>query len=288
MKITFYSILSVIAFTTTAYADLSYFSKPQADQIFALGSAIEFQIDDMPNEDDVVLRANLYTEKGRLNTVSRFVSLVREWKSDDIPESCSFFWQIPGNFTAGRYFVELDQTTTEKDDMGCKDNKDNHDGEEEEEDDEDDEDEDEDEEDDDDNDKEEDGERVMSHVFVIQALVTPTSNSTGTTTGTTASSTTRTSSSSKAGGYRTSDSTKERTSRKPSESTSGKTVPFRTVDNSIYDNTFNTARIPLLAKLASTSKSKSSSRTATVASSRKKIVDKRTAQLNYSLRRRFY
>ncbi|KAG0189649.1 hypothetical protein DFQ28_003129 [Apophysomyces sp. BC1034] len=116
---------------------------------------MEFQIDDMPDEESGIIHANLYTESGG------FVEVIREWKGDSVPESCSFFWEIPWNITSGRYFVEIDEIASSQGPEAC----DSHDDED---DDDDDDDEDDDDDDDDDDKDDEDNDKIMSHVFVIQ------------------------------------------------------------------------------------------------------------------------
>ncbi|CAO3582092.1 unnamed protein product [Absidia cylindrospora] len=111
MKFTYLSTIICLLFTTTVFAEMDYFIAPGPNTQYKSGDTISFVVEDMPDEDDQNINANLHKSDGS------FVKTIETWSSQNVDESGEEFpfdW-IADVTEGGDYYVEI-RVGTNRDD----------------------------------------------------------------------------------------------------------------------------------------------------------------------------
>ncbi|KAI9486405.1 MAG: hypothetical protein EXX96DRAFT_614239 [Benjaminiella poitrasii] len=112
---------ATVLFASKVLANVEHFNYPSHHAVFAKGSIVHFEVDDMcDGDDDDIVRANLYRVDGQ------FVETIQTWSIDDFDDDdSSFTWRIGPHLPEGTYFVEVRKY--EDDDDDCEDDEDDDD-----------------------------------------------------------------------------------------------------------------------------------------------------------------
>ncbi|ORZ26030.1 hypothetical protein BCR42DRAFT_386608 [Absidia repens] len=111
MKFTYLSAIICLFFTTTILAEMDYFIAPGPNTQYKSGDTISFVVEDMPDEDDQNINANLHKSDGS------FVKTIQTWSSQNVDESGEEFpfdWLVDVT-EGGDYYVEI-RVGTNRDD----------------------------------------------------------------------------------------------------------------------------------------------------------------------------
>ncbi|ORZ12716.1 hypothetical protein BCR42DRAFT_305410, partial [Absidia repens] len=88
---------------TSIVAEMDYFSSPGPNSHYKSGDTISFVVEDMPDEDDQNVNANLYKADQSL------VKTIQTWNSQNVDESGEEFpfqWLVDVT-ESGQYYVEI-------------------------------------------------------------------------------------------------------------------------------------------------------------------------------------